>query len=121
MDKIEDNSRGFRVLAGPYDLSDAYDIAYLASVIQDTQKCKSEFELRPSTDLCSKGSVDVWCRYSQEEQRMPLAVKFLVEAGKEIRKILNAGKHPIVKYDKGYIHILADHAEYPDFRESLLG
>lgn len=111
----------WRIVAGPYSLTNAMDIMYLANALRDGQRLNREIELRPATDSGEKGAIDLWCRYSVRRAKTSKEMRFILEAGKAIKRIIEAGGIPKIRADKGFIFVSGEFFDCPDFRESLQG
>lgn len=80
----------WRIVAGPYSLTNAMDIMYLTNALRDGQRLNREIELRPSTESGEKNAIDLWCRYSIRRAKTSKEMCFILEAGKAIKRIIEA-------------------------------
>lgn len=120
VDNAADNASEWRVVAGPYRLGDAYDVMYLAGVIRDSQRLNREIELRLSTDTNCYGGVDLWCRYSARRAGASMAVGFVGEVGKAVRRVVDAGGVPKLATNNGFTVVSGEFFECPDFGGEIL-
>lgn len=111
----------WRIVAGPYNLTSALDIMHLANALRDSRRLNREIELRTSTESGEKNAIDLWCRYSVRRAKTSKEMCFILEAGKAIKRIIEAGGIPKIRADKGFIFVSGEFFECPDFRESLQG